>query len=920
MHMKFETPPFFRLRTVIVRYQIYIGKSGESLRRKAIGPVKWQPVALVIGCIARLDSALSVHKDAIDTTAITFAGKVIGDTLMTALDTQPAGRGTGDDREKLILDTLCQDYQSFFYLDFENEMVLVTKANDETRLFLDGDRTAGDFGVYREKLRDCFERYVDQASAPDFVEVLDPERLRDYLLRNEKLIYRFCAVTNGGRQRHLEVFAALIDEAGSGGVVGFRVIDKIIAQEERKKVELRRVNAQLKEQLHTIGGLSNAYFAVWWVDLEANTCKAIKNVPFFERAAAGLAAIDDVAGTFVDTCVQPEDQGKMRAFVDRSRMTELLGDTDIAVEQFHGTVDPWEWCRASWVVAARDAAGAVTSVLFALEDISSIVADQKQREREHMLLDEQTRVISGLSREYTTVWLVSGNGSVITKYRDSGRDNVAREDAYFAAESIGYDEALARYLGSYVCDEDKAEFARKVSFDAVQREIRRQPVYSVVFKRCYRDAREYFQVSFTAAGDEGGSDFVIGFKNVNHLVREERRRNEMLAEALDEAERANQAKTQFFSSMSHDIRTPMNAIIGFTSLALSRVGDAEAVEGYLRKISTSSEHLLSLINDVLDMSRIESGRVTIEEKPLNLPDLLGSITIIIQPAAEAKGLSFLVETEGVADVDVVADKLRLTQVLLNILGNGVKFTEAGGTLRLRVRQEPGAPEGYARYRFTVSDTGIGISEEFQKHIFESFSREKSATVSGIQGTGLGLAITKKVVDMMGGTIGLKSEEGQGSEFDVRLTFRLAAVGEAAGGEAAPAREQAAFNPEGKTILLVEDNELNQEIAVEVLRQAGFTVEVASDGLAAVGKLEGAGADRFDAVLMDIQMPVMDGYEATRRIRAMESPACKNMPIIAMTANAFEEDRRAAIAAGMNGHVAKPIDVGSLLKTLSEVMK
>ena len=610
----------------------------------------------------------------------------------------------------------------------------------------------------------------------------------------------------------------------------------------------------------------------------------------------------------------------MRAFVDRSRMTELLGDTDIAVEEFHGTVDPWEWCRASWVVAARDAAGAVTSVLFALEDISSIVADQKQREREHMLLDEQTRVISGLSREYTTVWLVSGNGGVITKYRDSGRDNVAREDAYFAAQSIGYDEALARYLDNYVCNEDKAEFARKVSFDVVQREISRQPVYSVIFKRRYEGKREYFQVSFTAAGGEGGSDFVIGFKNVNHLVREERRRNEMLAEALDEAERANQAKTQFFNSMSHDIRTPMNAIIGFTSLALSRVGDAGAVEDYLRKISTSSEHLLSLINDVLDMSRIESGRVTIEEKPLNLPDLLGSITTIIQPAAEAKGLRFLVETEGVADVDVVADKLRLTQVLLNILGNGVKFTETGGTLRLRVRQEPGAPEGCACYRFIVSDTGIGISEEFQKHLFESFSREKSATVSGIQGTGLGLAITKKVVDLMGGSIAVKSEEGKGSEFDVRLTFRLAGESASAGGEAVPRPGgKAAFRPEGEKILLVEDNELNQEIAVEILRQAGFAVEVASDGLEAVRKMESADAGRYDAILMDIQMPVMDGYEATRRIRAMGTPSCKDVPIVAMTANAFEEDRRAALAAGMNGHVAKPIDIASLLKTLSEAI-
>ena len=691
---------------------------------------------------------------------------------MTAPDAHPAGRpSSAVDREKLILDTLCQDFQSFFYLDFEQKMVSVTKSNDETVLFLDNGRTSGDFDVYRAKLRECFDRYVDQESAPDFVQVLDPERLQSRLLRERKLVYRFCAVTNSGRRRHLEVFAALTDD-DAGGVVGFRVIDKIVAEEKRK----------------------------------------------------------------------------------------------------------------------------------------------------HLLLDEQTRVISALSQEYTTVWLVSGMGEEITKYRDSGRDNVAREDAYFSTQNISYDDVLERYLRIYVCDEYKEEFARKVRYDVVRREICRQPVYSVVFKRDYRGVHEYFQVSFTAAGDADGTDFVVGFKNVNELVREERQRNELLAEALSEAECANRAKTQFFNNMSHDIRTPMNAIVGFTSLALSHLDDREKVEGYLKKISTSSEHLLLLINDVLDMSRIESGRVSIEEKPLDLSELLSSIATIIQPVAEAKKLRFLVDVADVADVRVVSDKLRLTQILLNLLSNGVKFTESGGELRLRVRQEAGAPEGYVRYRFVVADTGIGISKEFQKHIFESFSREQTAQVGGIQGTGLGLAITKKVVDMMGGAIRLESEEGRGSEFDVRLTFRLAAEPAASGGEAAlPDRTRKAFAPEGKTILLVEDNELNQEIAVAILEEAGFRVEVASDGSVAVEKMEGADAGRFDAILMDVRMPVMDGYEATRRIRAMEAPACKGVPIIAMTANAFEEDRRAAIAAGMNGHLSKPIDVKLLMEALSEVM-
>lgn len=242
--------------------------------------------------------------------------------------------------------------------------------------------------------------------------------------------------------------------------------------------------------------------------------------------------------------------------------------------------------------------------------------------------------------------------------------------------------------------------------------------------------------------------------------------------ALLRAESANSAKTTFLNNMSHDIRTPMNAIIGFTSLAASHVDNKAKVKEYLAKISTSSEHLLSLINDILDMSRIESGKVKINENPLHLPDLLHDIRTIVQPNIASKRLDFLIDTVDVWDEDIIADKLRLTQVLLNILSNGIKFNKIGGTIGIRVRQLKSAPTGYGSYQFIIRDTGIGMKPEFQEHIFESFSREETSTVSGIQGTGLGMAITKNIVDMMGGTITVKSEEGKGSEFTVNLTFKL----------------------------------------------------------------------------------------------------------------------------------------------------
>ena len=523
---------------------------------------------------------------------------------------------------------------------------------------------------------------------------------------------------------------------------------------------------------------------------------------------------------------------------------------------------------------------------------------------------------------------------------------------------------------------------------------------------------------------------------------------EQLSLALAAAQQANRAKTMFLNNMSHDIRTPMNAIIGFTSLAASSINQPEKIKEYLKKITVSSEHLLSLINDVLDMSRIESGKVKIEEKPLHLPALMHDLHTIIQPSVASKQLDFLLDTVDVVDEDIITDKLRLTQILLNILSNGVKYNKTGGLISLRIKQEQNAPAGYATYHFIVKDTGIGMSEEFQKHIFETFSREETATVSGIQGTGLGMAITKKCIEMMGGTITVSSKEGVGSEFDVCLTFKLdgekrsyekieslqglrvlvadddtdtcinvtkmlteigmrpewTASGKEAVvrtklavdmgdefsayiidwlmpdmngietvrrirrliGESKPiiiltaydwaeieeeARqagvtafcEKPLFMSElkelltkpmpvvekhpvsvedckGKKILLVEDNSLNQEIAVAVLEGAGFVVEVAGDGNIAVEKMAAAKPGQYDLVLMDVQMPIMNGYEATKRIRAMQAPYCRQIPIIAMTANAFEEDKALALQAGMNDYLSKPIQIEKMLKMIKRFLK
>ena len=527
--------------------------------------------------------------------------------------------------------------------------------------------------------------------------------------------------------------------------------------------------------------------------------------------------------------------------------------------------------------------------------------------------------------------------------------------------------------------------------------------------------------------------------------------NRKLEIALQHEGAANRAKREFLFNMSHDIRTPMNAIIGFTSLAATHIDNREQVLDYLKKISTSSQHLLSLINDVLDMSRIESGKVKIEEKAVHLPDLVHDVRSIIQPNVAAKRLSLFIDTMDIEDEDIITDPLRLNQILLNILSNAIKFTPTGGMISIRIAQKNGAPKGCVCYEFRIKDNGIGMSEEFQKHIFEEFSREESSTVSGIQGTGLGMSITKNIVDLMGGTIALTSEPGKGTEFIVTLCFTrsgqkaepkqlpqleglralvadddtntclnvstmLSKIGmrpewtisgkeavirtkyaveqgdafsvyiidwlipdmngieivrqirkvignrcpiiiltaydwadiedeaRAAGVTAfcekplflselrrvlaEPFRAEPASEPaqptaadlKGKKLLLVEDNELNREIALEILKEAGFVVDTAEDGAVAVQKIKQAAPGQYDLILMDIQMPNLDGYEATRQIRALPDAEKASIPIFAMTANAFEEDRQNALAAGMNGHIAKPLDVPHLLRVLTDALK
>lgn len=488
-------------------------------------------------------------------------------------------------------------------------------------------------------------------------------------------------------------------------------------------------------------------------------------------------------------------------------------------------------------------------------------------------------------------------------------------------------------------DEDIQQYLEKVErLEGIQNEEQREWNFEYIHQKTRE--RRWFHIVAMRSEVEGRSKYIFVMTDRT----EDKKVNQALEEAAHAAEAANRAKSTFLSNISHDIRTPMNAISGFTTLAIRSMDQKEKVRDYLAKIQVSGDHLMSLINDVLDMNRIESGRIHLEESEVKLPEVLSELETITSGHVQAKQLKLSVDAGEIANETVCCDKTRLNQILLNLLSNAIKFTPVGGRISVRLRQLPGTQEnktvcGIAVYEFRVKDNGIGMSPEFIKKIFDPFERERTSTVSRVPGTGLGMSISKNLVEMMGGAIEVQSEQGKGTEFMIRIPMRVCSGEKSADhcsgekrmdhdfGRPSADRVEETFSPmtagndfSGRHVLLVEDNELNREIATAILRGYGFEVDTAENGAIAVEKVQSAAPDTYDIVLMDVLMPVMDGYEATRRIRALEDPARAKIRILAMTANAFEEDRKAAFAAGMDGFLSKPIDIDELWKTLRRLLQ
>lgn len=671
-----------------------------------------------------------------------------------------------------------------------------------------------------------------------------------------------------------------------------------VTEQMEFKLHLREL-AQYSDIANTLGdGFDNIYY----VDitdnsfiefnaqgvvktLDAKTCK-----DFFEGFEQALEKV-----------VYRDDWSLVKDFVNKDKLLyDLENDRAVSVA-FRFFIDGR---LVFYRLKAAKTPDSDNHIVVTLENVDEEETAKAERKA---VADRDMAVISGLSDDF---------GCVVYVDYESLSEVLYRFDPLFERFVPGWSKIdnfgkrLEVLVNSVVHPSDREAFCAATQPSVVLDKVEQDHMYFVNFRLQINDEDVYYQIKFVK--DEYSKNHVIaGFHSVDAETKREMAN-------LEKAELANKAKSAFLFNMSHDIRTPLNAMIGFTDMAIKNIEDKGKALDCLKKSKLSSEHLLSLVNDVLDMSRIESGKVELDLNPVNLDENGNDYVPMLKSLAEKKNVDFKYVSHNIQNRYVYVDFLRLNQVIINVVSNAVKYTPSGGFVSLDVSQIPSDREGYGVYEFVISDTGIGMSPEYQSHLFDEFSRERTSTVSKQQGTGLGLAISKRIIDMMEGTIDVESEVGKGSKFTIRVPMRLQENPEAVEQVRFAYSEQESISFEGFKVLVVEDNELNLEISRDALENAGVVVESAEDGSIAIERLKEKGPDYYDCILMDIQMPVMDGFEATRKIRKMFPD--KRIPIVALSANAFDEDRRKSLEAGMDGHLSKPIVMAQLEDALKKFLK
>jgi len=832
------------------------------------------------------------------------------------------------------------------------------------------------------------------------------------------------------------------------------IITLIIRAGREKKL----LESENREMGYIIQGVMTLFERFALVDLESGTYQYLAGTRAEDSSLAAAGQYEKLTEHLCSIVIDEEERGEFTRMIDRESLVQALTEqSDVRFERhvLRNGVPEWEHMN---IICLERKDGTAVKALIIRQNITEVkekelkiqeqmfLASRKERQYQIAIMSNSIYTFEfNLSKDLLEQDIVrTVDGQQISMLDRMGLQVPCKASEWFACRrKLIAEESLEDYdtvVNAAYLKECFASGEAEVSVEYWGKDLDEQEI-------CVRQ-------SFLMTQDDRSGDIMVMVvkKEITESVRKQREQTQALQDALMQAQHANRAKTTFLSNMSHDIRTPMNAIIGFATIAVSHIDNKDQVRDCLQKVLSSSNHLLSLINDILDMSRIESGKVQIKEQECNISELMHNLVNIIQPQVKAKQLELFIDTFEIVNEDVVADALKLNQVFINLLSNAVKYTPAGGSIAFRIMQKTTFRHGYGDYIFIIKDNGIGMSQEFVEHIFEPFERESTVTQSGIQGTGLGMAITRNIVEMMGGTIQVESEVGRGSTFTVEISLKLqdieknaAQIKELDGlralvvdddfhvcdsvskmlkqigmrsewttsGREAAYRAQMAYEegdafhtyiidwqmPEtsgvetarkirsvvgndapiiiltaydwtdieeeakaagvtafcakplfmsdlksallaannlvdkdeeaaawtladfsGKRVLLVEDIELNREIAEVILEEAGFVVESAPDGTDAVSMVEKAEEYYYDVVLMDVQMPIMNGYEATRTIRNMPRKDVKTLPIIAMTANALEEDKEAALKNGMNAHISKPLNMDIFISVLKQFVK
>ena len=797
----------------------------------------------------------------------------------------------GELADKLeLLQTILDDSNQLVQMSYLDDMSMVY-ANASAKAFRGGDRDGEDGYVDRH----CYEYMMGLESQCPFCPLREQGTSRSAQTE----------VDNGN-----QVFAVktvLTEWSGRPAFIEYAA----------DVTPSRRAQRGFEEQMGTLLSSIPDAQGIMHFDLTADRCLSVNGA-----AVNNLKSVQaDVA---VDTTV-----GQALAFVPdetkRQELFEVFRRASLMTAYESGTVEisretrsyfddgSVRWARLAARLIQNPVNGHLECVLYGM-DISDEVARRKAlEERAHRHL----ALFNSLARDFRNVFLVDPDDATVRVLKLDGFVTSGLTDDGTLVHP--YKATCERYIDERVHPEDRAMMRQAMSLDVVRSELAEHPEYVASYRVLDEGEVHYYQFKYLIAENDEG--ILAGFQNVDATIAVERERQQLLKDALAGAEEANRAKLAFLSNMSHDIRTPLNAIIGFNELAKKHAEDARATRHYLDKIAVSSEHLLALVNDVLDMSRIESGNVQVDAAPIYLPTFFDELHTIALGNAVSKNIELVFDTSSVQHKTVIGDELKLKKVLVNILSNAVKFTGEGGTVSFAAEECGRFSSEYAHFLFRIRDNGIGMSEEFAEHAFEPFTREHEGMYGFATGTGLGLSIVKNLVNIMDGTVRLESEKGQGTEFTISLHLKMSddeEEGESSMcGAAGPVD---ASSMSDKRVLLVEDNELNREITYETLKEAGLRIDTAVDGAEAVQKVRDAAPGAYDIVLMDVQMPVMNGYEATRAIRGLSTPERASVPIIAVTANAFSNDRDEALAAGMDGHISKPVDVHLLMKKMRELME